>query len=249
MAARKPVTSGLVVVLALVGRAAAAESSPRTITTAGDAVVYVVPDRAIVTVGVETFAAKVEDAKRANRDAGHSFLAAVQAVGVEEKQVCTDAVSVEVVYREQYKASSGVAGYTARRTYAVQLSDPGQVDRVVEAALRGGMNQIVGVAYADSKQREHRDAARRQAAKAAREKAAELAAQFDAAVGPVRTITENTMSWGAFTGNSNSISRGGGPVAGAGASDDGDTLPPGQMAIRASVTAVFDLQDPPPAKK
>ncbi len=243
-----PARATVVAVVALFAAAPAFADPPsaRSITTSGDAVVYVTPDRATVTVAVQSFAGKLDDAKKASRDGGKALLAALKAAGVEDKQVGTDEATLTVAYNTNYQPSSGVAGFTARRQYHIKLDDPKKADAIVEAALKNGANELVGIEYADSKQREHRDEARRAAAKAAREKAADLAAQFETAVGPVRTVRENSMSWGGFNGNGNNSQNQSVDEPALERGDAADTLPAGRMAVRASVTAEFALQDLPP---
>jgi uncharacterized protein len=232
--------------------AAFGEDNPRrSISTQGEATVYVVPDQVEISVAVETFSNKLDEAKSANDKSAESAVAAIKAVGVEPKQISTSDVTVTIDY-EPNRMHHEIAGSTVRRAYVIKVTDVSLVSKVVDAALSNGANEISGVTFSSTQMRKYRDQARKMAAKAAREKASDLADELGAAIGPVRTINESLGTWGNYWGYNrysgfgntaqNAVSQGAGDDAGPGG--DG-TTPPGQIAIRASVAATFDLQDAP----
>ena len=229
------------------------ETPRRSINTAGEATVYVVPDEAEISLGVETWANKLNDAKSTNDKSAESAVAAIKALGIDAKQISTNDVTVSIDY-EGSSYHRQIVGYSVRRTYVVKVKDVSLVSKVVDSALNNGANEISGVTFSSTELRKYRDQARKMAAKAAREKAIDLAAQLDAAVGPVRTVNESSGMWGNYWGGYNRFSGYGqnnmvqnATAAGGDGGDGGDgTAPPGQIAIRASVTTTFDLQDAPP---
>ena len=99
---------------------AAQEPLPRAISTTGEAVVNVVPDEVILGLGVETFAAKLEDAKKANDERAARLVKTIKAAGVEERYVQTDTLQLDIRYRSSHP-SEGIEGYYARRAYSVTL--------------------------------------------------------------------------------------------------------------------------------
>src|SRR3954471_18886901 len=112
---------------------------PRTITTTGEAIVYVAPDEVIVTLGVETFSANLDESKSANDAASKKLLAAVKKLGVEDRYIQTDVLQLEIRYRSG-RASEGIDGYIAHRTYSVTLKDVKKLEPAIDAALRNGAN-------------------------------------------------------------------------------------------------------------
>ena len=227
--------------------AAAQDPAPRTISTSGEALVQVVPDHVVVSVGVETFRAALEAARQANEAECARLLAAVKALGVPEADIQTDILSVEIAYRDAGRPSRGIEGYYVRRAYSVTLGDVKRFDALVEAALEGGANRLMGFEFKTRKLREHRDKARLLAIQAAREKAQALSAAVGLKLGAPRSVSEGSfVYWGASRswwgwgshGQAQSqnvlVTEGGEPGA--------ETLPLGHIGVRAQVSVTFDLQ-------
>ena len=224
---------------------AADPAPPRTISTTGEAVVNVVPDEVVLGLGVETFAAKLEDAKRANDERAAKLVGVVKAAGVEEKHIQTATLQLEIRYRSN-RPSEGIDGYYARRSYSVTLKQPQKLEALLDAALTGGANQILGIDYRTAQLRTHRDAARKMAIKAAKEKAVALAAELDCTVGAPRTITEGHVGYtpwggGGHWGRSNVMAQNVMQEAGGAGVDGAEATPFGQIGINAHVSVTFDL--------
>ena len=242
--------------LLMIAAAARGEEPPRTINTTGESVVYVRPDEAVVGFGVESFATTVEKAKQQNEEAAARLLKAVKDVGIDDKHVQTDTVQVEIRYNDGGHPSRGIEGYYARRAYSVTLNDVKKLEKLVDAALKNGANQFSGFEYRTSELRKHRDQARKMAVAAAREKAEALASELGCRVGAPRTINEGGFGYFGTSyrwGGNSFMSQNAVQVAPGGPEPGGDeTLPLGQIGIRATVSVVFDLvpvADPAKAAK
>ena len=216
----------------------AADTPPRTVSTSGEAVVQVVPDEVVVSLGIETFAPKLEDAKKANDERGSRLVQTIKAAGVEERHVQTDVLQLEIRYRG--RPSDGIEGYYARRSYSVTLKQPKKLEGLLDAALTSGANQIGGISYRTSELRKHRDRARQMAIKAAREKAVALSAELNCAAGAPRTITESGGGYTPWYGRFNAGQNAAQEATGVGSEGDEPT-PFGQIAITAQVSVTFDL--------
>jgi uncharacterized protein YggE len=221
---------------------AAQEPLPRTISTTGEAVVNVVPDEVILGLGVETFAAKLEDAKKANDERAARLVKTIKAAGVEERYIQTDTLQLDIRYRSSHP-SEGIEGYYARRAYSVTLKQPKKLEELIDAALNSGANQLQGISYRSTELRKHRDRARQMAIKASKEKAVALAAELDCNVGPPRTIGEGYVGYGGGYGRWNAqaqMSQNSMQEIG-GAPEGDETTPFGQIGINAQVSVTFDL--------
>jgi uncharacterized protein len=229
----------LVLAVAAICSAARADVEPRTITTSGEATVYVVPNEVVVSLGVETFDPDLQKAKSANADAAKKLLAAIAALGVEERHVQTETLEVKIRYRDNGEVSRGIDGYIARRGFMITLKDVKLLEKLVEQALTNGANEIQGVNYQTSELRKHRDRARSMAVRAAREKADALCNELGVKRGQPRNISESAGYWRQSWGqNSQSQAQ-----ADAGGEDEeGRTIPIGQMAVRATVSVTFELE-------
>ena len=246
--------------LASIARAQAEPASndvpPRTITTTGEAVVYVVPDEIVINFGGETFNAALREAKDANDAASKKLLDAMRKLGIEDKHLQTSDLEIEIDYIDGGHAAKGIEGYFARRMYSVTLKDTKKFEPAVDAALANGANRLMGFEYRTTQLRKHRDEARRMAIRAAREKADALSRELACRVGKPRTIGEgyygSVGTWGSRWGwgggmNSYNVAQnvaqsgGGGGGGGGGDDESGEALPLGQVGVRAQITVTFDL--------
>jgi hypothetical protein len=214
--------------------------------TTGEAVVLVKPDEVLINLGVETANADLEKAKRMNDDAAAKLLKAIKSLGVEDKHIQADHMEIEIRYRDNDRLA--VEGYVARRAYSITLKKTDLFEKLIETGIKNGANRLLGFEYRTTELRKYRDQARKMAIRAAREKAEALAAELDCKVGRPASIQEGGGSYGyggsrwgwnsfgAMSQNSvQSVSSGG---------EEGETLPLGQIAVRAQVSVSFDLVAP-----
>lgn len=243
--------SGLAAAAAIEGQESvhlALGDGSRTINVNGEAVIYVVPNEAIVRLGVEAFDPSLAIATSANAATGARIMKALRALGLEEKHIQADHAEVEIVYPKDGVAA-GIAGYRVRRAYAVTVHDVVRLDDVITAALKNGANHLEGYELRTTELRKHRDEARKQAITAAREKAEALAGELGCSVGAPRSIGESYYGWFGTRGSwgswgysaSNQMSQNVSFSAG-GSSGEGNTSAPlGQIGVRAQVGVTFDL--------
>jgi uncharacterized protein YggE len=226
--------------------ALADEPLPRTISTTGEATVNVVPDEVVIPLGVQVFERDLDTAESGLTKACGQLVGAIRGMGIEERQIQTQDMELDLRYKDtQY--SVGIDGYLARRQYSITLKDTKQLEKLIDTALHNGANHLFGIEYRTTALRRHRDEARRLAIRAAREKAQALAAELGCEIGKPRTIGESSWSysggWGSRWGLNqynamaqNVIQQGPG-----GQAEAGESLPLGQIAIRAQINVVFDL--------
>jgi uncharacterized protein YggE len=224
-------------ILMVTTTAIAADEQPRTISTSGEATVYVPPDEVVVTVGVQTQDVSLDKAKEKSDEQSAKLLKAVQGAGVEKKQIQTQAMEVTIKYKQNEQMD--VAGYYVRRQYAILLKDPKKLEELVSLALKNGANQMSGVEYRSTEVRKHRDKAQAMALKAAKEKAKDMAEALDCDLGKPRTIGEG--SWGYYYCDPGARIGGNSAQPASGGEEGGETMPVGQMGIRATVSVTFDL--------
>ncbi|HZN64451.1 MAG TPA: SIMPL domain-containing protein [Tepidisphaeraceae bacterium] len=221
---------------------AAGEATERSVTTTGEATVYVVPDEVILSLGVDTFNQRLDEAKAANDAASSKLIKTIKAAGVEDRHVQTDVLQVEIKYNGN-RAAEGIEGYYARRAYSVTLKDPKKLESLLDAALKNGANEVDGISYQTKELRKYRDQARVMAIKAAKEKAELLAKELNCGVGTPSQIREGGGGMGYWGGrfrgqnvSQNAMQED--PVDG---DESGGTTPMGQIGVSASVTVTFDL--------
>jgi hypothetical protein len=223
-------------------------NSSRTVSVSGTAVVNVVPDRALIQLGVQSNAATVDAVEAANTMAIRRVINAIQSLGVESKDIATDWYIIDPVY-EDYD-SLYIKGYRIYNVVAVTLREVHKTSSVIAAALKAGANQVVNVEFYTSELRKYRDQARELAMKAAAEKAQALANAAGAGTGCVLNINENTSSyyngWWWYGGSRNqwtqNVVQNASPAGGDGALSEAGPVSLGQISVRAEVNVTFGLE-------
>lgn len=242
-------TPVLALVLAVAAGPAADVTSPapRTITVSGEAEIKVPPDQVTILLGVESYGAKLAEAKRENDERVKAIIAAARSAGVEEKHVATDQVSYEPHQRSDSwsKGRPVLDGYTVRRSLELTLRDLSRFDAVIAAVLEAGASHLQGVRFSTTELRRHRDQARALAMKAAQEKAVALARELGMKPGKARSITEGQggfwSSYGYWGGGRGGAFSQNVVQNAAGAGVEG-TVALGMISVTASVTIAFDLE-------
>lgn len=227
--------------LAATAQVPAPAPQPRQVTVTGEATVFVVPDQATIRFGAEIFDPNLATATGKIEQQSRALIAAVKALGIDEQDLQTSAVSVEIIYNQpNFLERRAIVGYQARRMYTLKLRDLTLVEKVVNSSLSNGANLFEGVEFESTQLPKFRDEARRLAARAAREKAEILATELSAKLGPVQSISEQSAPW--FPANRANFQNQMAFAPAQGGADPGESLPAGRIAIRASVFAVFALE-------
>lgn len=226
--------------------------SSRTVNVSGTAVVNVVPDRALVQLGVQSNGRSPKEVQAKNAAAIDHVIKAVKSLGVEAKDIKTDWYVIEPLY-EDYD-SLYIKGYRIHNVVAITMRDVGKTSDVIAAAFQAGANQVVNVEFYTSELRKYRDQAREMAMKAASEKAKALANTAGADTDCVLSINENTWSyfngwgwWYGYGGNNQNLwtqnaVQNAAPSGGETPSSEGDPVSTGQISIRAEVGVIYALK-------
>jgi hypothetical protein len=223
----------------------------RSVQVSGSAVVNVVPDRALVKLGIQTNGKSAKEAQSKNTAAINQVTKALKAMGIESKDIGTDWYTVEPLY-EDYD-SLKISGYRIHNVIEITLRDVKKTNDAIIAAFQAGANQVVDVQFYTSELRKYRDQARDMAMKAATEKAKALAQAAGTDTGCVLTINENTSSyfngwnwWWGYGNNQNLMTQNtvqnAAPTGGEAAALDDGPVSTGQISIRAEVIATFGLK-------
>lgn len=242
----------LMVVFAMATSAVAAQH-PRgvdqpKITVNGEALVYAKPDKIIVNMGIETRDANLLAAKQKSAEIWKKAAAVLKEVGVPEKDVQTDYLSIEPRYKDYNQVDSPV-GYATRNLFVVTLSDPTKVETMISQMLAVGVNHVNGVEFQTTDFKRYRESARELAIKAAKEKASKMAAVLGCAVGKPLAINE-TYSGGAWYfsswsgwgyGRSSAMSQNVIQDTRGQGGDESQSVALGKISIRAAVSIVFEL--------
>ena len=219
---------------------------PGTISVSGEAVVKVIPDEVILTLGVETWHRELSVAKRKNDERIGDVLKLAQRYGVEHREIQTDFISIEPRYQDPYNRGV-IEGFFVRKTVNVTLRDISQFDPLLSAVTEAGVTHVHGIQFRTTELRKHRDQARALALQAANEKAADMAAVLDTRIGAPRSVNEDHVGWYSWYGygwwgsnygfaSQNVVQTVGGPSM-----EIDSTLAAGQISVSARVSVTFEL--------
>ena len=137
----------------------------RTVTVTGEAETRVVPDRASITLGVETEGNVVADIKRDNDKKVRAMLKSIQAIGIPEKDIQTSQLSIEPRYNYKQDGTRDFLGYVMRNTIYVWIKDLTKVDAVIGASVDQGSNVLNNIEFNFSETKRVADSLRIAAAK------------------------------------------------------------------------------------
>ncbi len=225
----------------------AAVSTARTITVSGSASVMVVPDEVGLTLGVESSDPVLATAKAKNDEIVAKVVQAAKDVGVDAKYVQTEYVHLQPRYQDSYTQST-LLGYWAQKNVVITLKDVTKFEALLSKCLDAGVNYVQGIDFRTSELRANRDKARTLAIQAAQEKAAAMAKDAGQAAGQPISIKEEytrwSSPWSSWWGSSRSSMTQNVVQNAVSTSDQPrDTaMPPGQIAIDASVTVTYELK-------
>ena len=219
------------VAVAGIGRpeAAGGADEPREgITVTGVGRVETTPNEALFSLGVSTSGATARAALAANSEAMRKVLAALDAAGIDGKDIKTETVSVG----PDYDNGTSSSGYTARNSVSVRIRDLSKAGTVLDAASRAGANEVYGPTLTRGNREELEAQALEDAVANARKRAEALADAAGVRIGRVTAIVEGSS---------------GGPqpwLMERAAADKTAATPikPGTEEIQASVTVTFAIE-------
>ncbi len=199
-----------------------------TITVSATGSVALVPDVARVSVGVTVTKPKVKAARDAAGKAMSEIIAAVKALGIDERDIKTTSIDLSPQYGNS--STPRIIGYRMSQQLQVTVRDLDKAGDVVDTATAKGATEVNGLWFEVSDPAKAMDEARAAAIAKARTSARAMASAAGVALGAVVSISESS-------------------VAVPGPYYYGDTLratdltpvQPGTQDVQASVTVVFEI--------
>ncbi|MCC5975529.1 MAG: SIMPL domain-containing protein [Rubellimicrobium sp.] len=183
----------VVLALAVLAAPALAQESPlRTITVSGEGAAVVVPDQAIVSIGVSRTAADPGSALAEMSEAMTAVLARLAEAGVAATDIRTSELGLSPLYDYNNDFGDGprLLGFQASTMVSVRLGDLDLVGPVLDVTVRDGANSVGGLVLSVADEAPLLDIARRDAVRDALERAALYADAAGVGLGEVLSISE-----------------------------------------------------------
>jgi uncharacterized protein len=154
------------------------KDSMPTITTDGVASAEVVPDIAMISLGVDTERPKAADAARDNALAAQAIVGEIKAQGIEARDIKTLSVTLSPVYDEvQVQNANGyvtkrtLRGYIARNSLSVRIKEVAKAGVLAGQLMDKGANRFEGIEFDYTQKEAKYDALRGDAVRDALRKA------------------------------------------------------------------------------
>lgn len=143
----------------------------REISVEGTGTAYVVPDTAVVRLGVTTDADTSEEAVSGNSEKMTKIMAALKELGIEDKDIKTVDYYLSPSYIWTEGQGDKLTGYQLSNTVEVKLKDFDKVNDLITQASAAGANTVSGVEFTVDDPDAAKAEAREEAIASAKEKA------------------------------------------------------------------------------
>ncbi len=216
----------------------AAPEALRTLNVNGVGVVYLTPDIAYITIGVNTQRDNASEAVDANKEQTTAVIQAIKDAGVEDKDIRTNNFSIWS--NPQYDSSgqlSGVINYSVDNTVNVTVRNIDKLGDLLDAAISAGANSIYSIQFDVEDKTKAQEEARTKAVEDAKAEAAGLAETSGVALDVIQNISYYE-SGGAYYYDMG-YGKGGG---GAGVESAAVPIQPGQLAVTVSVNITYTIK-------
>lgn len=232
----------LAVVLVLASAAMSAQQAVdnrRTISVSGEAKAYFEPNRALISVGVETEGKNTIDIKKENDERVQRLMKAFTKAGVKRTDIQTSNLDIQPVY-EYNSGKRNFVKYTMRNTVTVTVRELDNVSNVINYAIAEGGNVLNGLQFFVANAEMIRDSLRVEAVKVAKKKAVEIAAAVDMTV--TKPISIEASSGGGspypVMMRQNMVNS----MVAEDASMSETEVSGGQIVIKANVSVIFEME-------
>ena len=231
---KKCLTLIVAIALMLLCSAALADTE---ITVSGTGEVHISADTAVISLGVN---ARDKDALKAQQKANGiiaAIRAALQAEGVEEKEITTDFMNLYAIYDYQNDGEQ-VSAYNASSTLAIRVTDMERVGTLIDVSFGAGANTLNGITFSASDPGEAKTEAMKAAVADAQRKAEILAEAAGLQITGMESIAEgNVYSYENSVGNAYAR------AAGMDAEEDaGTVVQAAKLLVSATVTITFEAK-------
>lgn len=162
-----------------------------TISIGGEGKVSAKPDLALANLGVTTDSPTVKDGQTQNTQKMNAIIAAIKAMGVEDKDIQTSNYSIYPKY-DYSNGKTTLSGYTVSQQVTVKVRNLDSVGDVLAKAGDLGANQVNGVSFTIDDPTSLQADARMKALEDARKKADVLARALGLTIVKVVTFSESS---------------------------------------------------------
>lgn len=160
----------------------------------GSATLSVKPDQVQIESGITIEKTTVQEARETVETVIKNFYVELEKAGIDKSLVKADDISVYPAY--SYKDNKReLTGYIAERNVDIRLDDFTLIPKVLDLAIKSGMNNVSNVKYGLKNSKDAKNAVRKLAIADAQEKAKSIADGFGVKIKKVASITYETADF------------------------------------------------------
>lgn len=204
------------------------------ISVSGEGKIKVIPDEAIITLGVQNNGKEATEVKMKNDEIVDVVLKVIKKHGIAKTDYQTERVSLY----KNYDYSTKKYSFQASQTISIHLKDLKKYDALMMDLVESGINNINGVDFKSSKIKELEAQARREAILDAKKKAEDYVSVLNQKVGKAILISDNSRT--NYPQPMNKLYE-----MAVGSDQSGlnrETLAIGEIEIVSNVSVVFEMQ-------
>ncbi len=210
----------------------AQNSNSRTVSVTGEGTVKVIPDEVVIKSRIEHEGDDAVAVKKQNDAIVDQIIKYLKSQGISEKDIQTDYMNLDKRYKNY---DEGTFFYASNQAISITLHDLKNYEVIMKGLLENGLNRIDGVQFKSSEREKYEAEARKEAVLDAKKKADELLSPLGLRVGKPVSISENQSSPNFPMYRMNNMAE-------MKAGDSSETIAPGELEIKISVNASFDIQ-------
>src|SRR3989344_823624 len=231
---------GLLMVLVLLGGCVVApESTERTISSSGTAVLKVNPDEANILVAVETLEKTADLSKRKNADILEKVYAALYKIGVQRDLISTEYFNIYEEFEWHPTLGQQSKGFKTAHTLRIKTTEFDDVGSIVDAVVDAGATRIQSIDFdiSDAKKNQLKKQALSEASKDAREKAEAIASGLNAELGDIVSVSDSSYDYAPYPYLRDALD-----ATVAKAEFASTEISPKQLDVRATVQVVYEIE-------
>ena len=170
------------------------DNLPREITVSAVGRSFVVPDIALVRLGVQTEGMQVDRVVKENTEKMNAILKEIKDLGIEEKDIQTTNYNLAPRYEWPSTAERVFKGYTLTQEIRVKIRDFKKIGEILETGTNKGANLIGDLQFTIDDPEKIKEGARKEAIEKAKAKASQLANQSGLKLGKLIDVYEESYS-------------------------------------------------------
>ena len=210
-----------------------AQNQKPSVSVNGEGTVQVIPDEVVIKSRIEHEGEDAAQVKKQNDQVVNQIIKYVKSQGVAEKDIETDYMNLNKRYKNY---EQGTFIYVANQAISITLHDLDSYEQIMKGLLENGLNRIDGIQFESSEKEKFEAEARKMAVLDAKRKASELLKPLGHEVGQPISLSENQSSpvFPMYRMND--------AVEMSAAKSDGQTIAPGELEIKITVNATFEIR-------